>query len=84
MESPGWDMYRNSDQTIKELWSTVDVGLWEVHSQLSGYETAATLGERGLRIGRVVILNRCHSGLLGLMVEYIRREMILTPRGQLE
>ncbi|KAJ5607160.1 hypothetical protein N7537_003779 [Penicillium hordei] len=46
MESLGWDMYRHSDQTIKELWSTVDVGLWEVHSQLSGYETATTLGER--------------------------------------
>lgn len=34
------------DQTIEELWSTVDVGLWEVYSQLSGYETATSLGER--------------------------------------
>lgn len=46
MESLGWNMYRHSDQTIKDLWNTVDVELWEVHSQLSGYETAATLGER--------------------------------------
>lgn len=36
MESLGWDMFRHSEVTIRELWGAG----WEVHSQLEEYESA--------------------------------------------
>lgn len=31
MESLGCNMYRHSDPMTKDLWSSVDVAVWEVH-----------------------------------------------------
>jgi hypothetical protein len=37
LESLGWDMFRHSEETMRELWGPG----WEVHCQLEGYEAAA-------------------------------------------
>jgi hypothetical protein len=40
METLGWDLYRHSNETIKNLWETAE-GQWEVESCLTRYESAA-------------------------------------------
>lgn len=37
MESLGWDLYRHSDETMRDLWNLE--GEWEIESQLSRYES---------------------------------------------
>ena len=46
MEALGWDLYRHSDETIKELWDKEADGRWEIQSSLSRYESAGWDNDR--------------------------------------
>lgn len=67
-------MYRQRYQTIKDLWRTADVGLLEVHSRLSGYETCGDFRLSGDWESHDT--KQMSFWVLGLMVECIRREIV--------
>lgn len=46
MESLGWNLYRHSNDTIKELWEGGVEGKWEIESGLSRYESAGWDNDR--------------------------------------
>jgi hypothetical protein len=41
METLGWEVFRHSEGTMRELW---DAGEWDVGARLEGYEAAAAAG----------------------------------------
>ncbi len=46
MEALGWDLYRHSEKTIKELWEGEAGGNWNIKSSLSRYESGAWNSDR--------------------------------------
>ena len=46
MESLGWDLYRHSNETIKELWETEAGDKWSIESSLSRYESGGWDNDR--------------------------------------